>query len=505
MKNQLEPHDVLDAHGPRDDDGAEVKSGLGRGFRWVGASQVAIQMFRVLSILVLTRILEPREFGIVALATVVTGLFERVLGDTGTTTAVIQHKLLTHGLASSVLFWNLGVGALTATFFFALGGPIASLLGDESVANLVRVLGLLAFLNAFSYVQLAILRRSLQFAAIATVNLTNALVTGLTTIGFALADFNEWSIVWGNISGSVAAVIVTWWIADWRPSLYFSRADAKEIRGFSAYMSAKSMFGYFSLVGDRFVVGRFIGAAELGYYGLANRLLRYPMQTTAQTYREVVSPSLAKIQDDPRAVLEAYRRTVGGIAFVMFPLCFVTAALAEPLVIVLLGNKWTPTINLIVPVALAGALQNINPTTGSLYVSQGRADLLFRWSVGSSLVMMTSYAIGAFWGTSGVAWAYLAGIALLTYPAFAIPLKLIDATPADALRPLLSPTMVAALAAAAAAAVRIGLADQGAASVVQLLLGSAVAIIIYGTYSVTARPAGYLDLVSVIRRTTWPG
>lgn len=496
---RLQPDAVLDVH-DAETGSALIEKGLGKGFRWVGLSQVAVQVFRVLSVLVLTRLLEPREFGLVALATVVTGLFERVLGDTGTTTAVIRHKRLTQGLASSVLFWNLGIGLVTSGFFIAAGGPIASLLGDGSVANLVRVLGLLALINATSYIQLAILRRSLQFSKVAIINLINAVVTGLATIGFAIADFDEWSIVWGTLAGSVAANLTTWVISDWRPSLYFSRADANEIRNFSAYMSARSLFGYLSLAGDRFVVGRFIGATELGFYGLANRLLRYPIQTTAQTYREVVSPSLAKIQDDKHAMLATYRRTVGGIAFVMFPICFVVAALGDPLVRVVLGTKWVPTIELIVPVALAGALQTINPTTGSLYTSQGRADLLFRWSVGSSIVMMICYAIGAFWGTQGVAWSYFIGIAALTYPAFAIPLRLIDATPRQALEPIVGPTLAAAVAAGAAAILRFTLADQGSSSLVQLVAGGALAVVIYGAYSLVARPLGFVDLLRVLNK-----
>ncbi len=96
----------------------------------MGPVQVGIQVIRIGSVLVLTRLLSPEDFGLVALVTVVTGFFERVLGDTGTTVAMVRIPRLTQGLASSVFFWNLSIGAMTTTFLVVWAAPIARLLGD---------------------------------------------------------------------------------------------------------------------------------------------------------------------------------------------------------------------------------------------------------------------------------------------------------------------------------------------------------------------------------------
>ncbi|MEM7273461.1 MAG: lipopolysaccharide biosynthesis protein [Actinomycetota bacterium] len=493
-----DPAEVLDVHDAEADRG-RVKARLGTGVRWTGLSQILMQVVRVGSLLVLTRLLEPREFGLVALATIVIGLFERVLGDTGTTAAVIRHRRLTQGLASSVLWWNLCVGAVTSLVFLAGGEVIAVILGDRAVTDIVRVLGLLAIINATGYVQIAYLRRSLAFGRVATAHLTNAIMTAVGTIFFALLDYREWSLVLGNLLGSATAALLVWLLSPWRPSRYFSWEEVKEIREFSIYMSAKSFFGHLSLVGDRFVVGRFIGITELGFYGLANRLIRYPIQTSAQTYREVVSPGLARLQDDHEAVLATYRRTVGGIAFLIVPLCLLIAVLADPLVPVALGGKWIDAIDLIPPVALAGAVQAIATTTGSVYVSQGRADLLFRWSVASSLIMLAFYAVGAIWGAEGVAWGFFAGSAALTYPAFYIPLRLLGARPGAVLGPVL-PTVVAALVSAGAAAGTSTLLDGSVPELVQLAVAAIVGAAVYLLYAVVRRPVEFNDLLSIVAR-----
>jgi O-antigen/teichoic acid export membrane protein len=103
VRSRRDPAEVLDVH-----DARAGRQGMGKavntGVRWMGTSQVAMQVIRVVTTLILARLLEPEDFGIVALVTVLTGFFDRVLGDTGTTTAIVRHPELRQGLASSVLY-----------------------------------------------------------------------------------------------------------------------------------------------------------------------------------------------------------------------------------------------------------------------------------------------------------------------------------------------------------------------------------------------------------------
>ena len=493
------PDAVLDEHAG-DERTGKLNRAMGTGVRWMAPTQVTVQIVRIGSMLVLTRLLTPRDFGLVALVTVITGFFERVLGDTGTTVALVRNPRLTQGLASSVFYWNVAIGLFTTAFLAVWAAPIARALGDASATDIVRVVGLLALVNSFTHLPNALFRRRMQFRQLAAVNLTNAVITAAASIALAVLDFGVWSLVWGNIAGSAAAVVLSWSIVRWRPSRYFSRKDMSEISGFSTNLSIQNVFGYVSYAGDRFIIGRFIGTTALGYYGLANRLMRYPVQTSAQTYRDVMFPSLAKIQSDPAAMTAAYTRSIGGISLLLFPLCATVAAVAQPLVAVMLGPKWAPTADIIGIIAITSALQAISSTTGSLYNARGRADLSLRWQIGSSIFLVIAYSIGSAYGVVGVAWGYLIGTALLVPLAFWIPLRLIGANLFHVTRSAIAAGAAAGVAALAAnGAVRL-LAAQDSSSLVQLLVGCFVSLAVYGLYIAAFRPRAARDVLAMVRR-----
>jgi len=487
--------DLIDVHDPT---AGGLAHGMKSGARWVGSAQVVSQLIRIVMALALTFLIDPAEFGLVALITVITVFFERVLGDTGTTAAVVRHPEITHGLVSSVFWLNVSIGLATSGAFVAFGGVLASVLDNPDAGNLVRVAGLMAFLNAFGHVQRALLRRFLLFRALATVNLSNALITTTATVVLAVANWGPWALVVGNLAGTVGSVALAWWWSPWRPGRTFDRERLRQISRFSVNLSVQNLFGYVSYAGDRFLIGRFIGTAELGYYGLANRLLRYPLQTTTQTYREVVLPGLARIQDDHPGMREAYTRTVNGIAFLLLPLCLGLSALARPLVDAALTDEWLPATNIIAIMALVGALQSLATTTGSIYIAKGRTDLSLRWQMGSSAVLMVAYSIGALWGTEGVAWGYLVGITVLFYPAFHIPLRLIEGRPRDVLSPI-APTLIASAAGAGGAWITARLLDEtGRGPWLQLVAGGAVMSAAYGAYVLIGKPQAMRDLKAAV-------
>jgi PST family polysaccharide transporter len=494
-----EPTAIIDSHATVGAEQTPTRT-MATGVRWTAPTQVIIQLIQIVSLLVLTRLLTPAEFGLVALATVVTGFFERVLGDTGTTVAIIRLPALTQGLASSVLYWNLLIGAVTCAFFAVWGETIARWLGDAEAGNLLRMLGLLAVVNSLAHVPTALFRRRFQFQRIAIVNLTNTLVTAVASIALALAGAGPWSLVIGTITGSAVALALAWAISEWRPSWYFSRRDLRQISSFSTNLSVQNVFGYASFAGDRFIIGRFIGTTALGYYGLANRLMRYPVQTTAQTFREVVFPNLALLQDDHPRMTDTYRRSLNGIAFVIFPICCTIAAVAQPLIGVALSDEWRPVSSILGIIAITAGLQAVGSTTGSLYNARGRADLSLRWQVGSSLVLVACYSVGAQYGVVGVAWGFLIGTAALTPLSFAIPLHLIGARITFVLRGVVHAGLAAGAAAIAGHGVARLVDEAGGIELAQLVAGTCVSVGLYLLYALLARPGYFRDSKAVLRR-----
>ncbi len=200
------PDYVIDEHPPDGGGGRRAGRAVGSGVRWMGPTQVGMQLIRIGSMLALTRLLTPQDFGVVALVTVVTGFFERVLGDTGTTVAMVRVPRLTQGLASSVFFWNLSIGAMTTALLMVWASPIARLLGDPDATGIVRGLGFLALVNSFMHVPNGLFRRRMQFRHLALANVTNVSVTAIVSLALALSGVGVWSLVIGTIAGSAVGV-----------------------------------------------------------------------------------------------------------------------------------------------------------------------------------------------------------------------------------------------------------------------------------------------------------
>jgi O-antigen/teichoic acid export membrane protein len=493
-------HDPLDREVGVSRDGTAARQQLVRSGRWLGGALVVAQVIRIGSTVVLTHFLSPTEFGLMALVTLITLLFDRVLGDTGTTVALVQRPRLTQRLTSSVLWLNLGIGAATAALMAGLAAPIAWLLGDPDATAILRLVSLVAVLNAALFVPFALLRRAFDFRSQAAVNISGALVTAAVTLGLAVGGAGAWSLAWGAVSGSLAQVVIAWSRSGWRPARHFAWSDLREIARFSAGNGLFQVWSYVTQAGDRFVVGRLLGAQDLGFYGLANRLVRYPMFVSMQTYREVTFPALTRMQDEYPRLADTYIRSCAALSFALMPLMFGIAALADPLVRVFLGPEWIPAIPLLAIVAVTTGLQVVTTTTGSIYNAIGRTGALLVWGIVSGVLAMGCYVVGALvGGVEGVAWGYLVVISVLFVPAFAVPFRLIRQPVLPLFAAMVPPMIAAGAAATLAYSAQRFVADQGASDVARLVVGTAVGAVAYAVWAVTTRPPAMTDALQLVR------
>jgi PST family polysaccharide transporter len=177
---------------------------------------------------------------------------------------------------------------------------------------------------------------------------------------------------------------------------------------------------------DYLLIGRFLGAQELGYYTLAYRILLFPIQNISAVVGRVMYPVLSTMQNDNDRFSSAYLRVVGGVAFISFPLMTGVFFLAKPFVLTLFGEEWEPVILLIMILAPVGLIQSIGATVGAIYQAKGRTDWMFRWGIGSGMITLAAFISGLPWGVTGVATAYAISSFILFYPGFLIPFRLIN-------------------------------------------------------------------------------
>ncbi|HTG04542.1 MAG TPA: oligosaccharide flippase family protein, partial [Bradyrhizobium sp.] len=190
-------------------------------------------------------------------------------------------------------------------------------------------------------------------------------------------------------------------------------------------LTGASIVNYFARNADKFLIGRFLGSQDLGYYDLAYRLMLYPLQGISAVIRRVMFPLYSRMQDDSGQFGWTYLKVASAIALISFPLMLGLTALAGPFVLTLFGPAWAPVIPLLLILAPLGALQSIVTTAGDIFTAKGRTDWALWWTIGAGLLIVLSFVLGLPWGIVGVSASYAIMFLLLTYPSLSIPLSLI--------------------------------------------------------------------------------
>jgi PST family polysaccharide transporter len=301
------------------------------------------------------------------------------------------------------------------------------------------------FISGLGILHQALLERSLAFDSLAKLEIASVLAGAVVGVVLAVVKAGVWSLVFQSLTTVSLTTILLWLSNPWRPSRLFQWGEIKAVSHFSLNLTGFSIFNYFARNADYLLIGRYLGAQELGYYTLAYRILLFPLQNISAVIGRVMYPILSTLQDDNTRFGSVYLRVCGSIALISFPLMTGIFVLAEPFVLTFFGEKWIPVIPLIKILAPLGLLQSIGTTVGDIYQAKGKTDWMFRWGVGSGLFVMVSFMIGLRWGIIGVTMAYAIASTLLFYPSFVIPFRLIDLHFGQLLRVLRLPLLNSSL------------------------------------------------------------
>ncbi|MBM3126039.1 MAG: MOP flippase family protein [Chloroflexi bacterium] len=415
----------LDVYGGCKETVTTLKLKAFSGLKWNTLSQFGRQGVYLITTIILARLLEPADFGVVGMALVVSG-FIGIFKDLGTSSAIIRRPTLSDVFLGTMYWVNFGFGVL-ATLVVILLAPFAGLYYNEPLV--IPVLQILSFAFAISglgSVHQAILERSLAFNSLATLEIASVVVGAVVGIGLAMAHAGVWSLVFQTMVTTFVSTLLLIVFSAWRPRLVFNWKEVIAVRQFSVNLVGFNIVNYFARNADYFLIGRFLGAESLGFYTLAYRILLYPLHSVSAVIGRVMYPVLSTVQNDLRKFRSVYLDMLGGIALVTFPLMTTFLVLSRPFVMTVFGEKWTPVIVLIEIFAPVGLIQSLGTTVGVIYQVTGKTDLMFRWGVASGIVVVTSFLIGLKWGIIGVASAYALVVLALAYPNFLFPFNLIE-------------------------------------------------------------------------------
>ncbi len=467
------------------------------GIRWSGAIQFIGESVRIVVSVILARLLAPEDFGLLAMASVVTG-FLVLFQYMGARGVIIQRKELPPDLVNSLFVLNLAFGFIIALGLILGASALAMLYKNSEVAPVIRVLGMAFIITSTGMVPGSLLARNMRFDLIARVRFIEVAVYGAAAIILAYSGWGVWALVAASLISSVASTARLWMVSDWRPSWTFNWAEVKKVIGYSLNLTGSSIVEYTAYNVDRFIIGRWLGSALLGHYSIANRFCLLPLDTIAPVLMRVLFPALSRIQDDVAQLQKIFLRACGGIAFITLPLMTGLCIVAGPFVLAVLGLKWKPVIPILMLLSPIGIFRSVSAPANGVLLSTGRSDWLFRVTLITGITVTGSIFCGLSWGIIGVASAYAIVMVPLTYLRFAVALRLIELRFSDLLGSLRPYIIATAIMAGLVLACRLMLENIGFESYLVLVICVLLGIVIYASLMLFMRPPAVFDLLRIL-------
>lgn len=411
------------------------------------------------SMAVLARLLTPADFGFIAMATVVTE-FAGLLGSFGFANILVQRARITR-LQLDTIFWAaLGIGSLIAAVIFALSFATGWLFNSDTVGGLLRVMCLTFVFGSLTTVHEAILARLMWFRLDFYVQIASIVVRSVVAILFALWGHGVWSLVAGPVVAAVVTALVlfaiTRYVPRWRFDMRYLAATWKTS---SSYLGNTILY-YLNMNVDLMLIGRSLGASQLGFYQNARSLTDEVRGRIAMPLQRVLFPAFSAIQHDPERLRQSVRRSGRLLAAIICPVGMGLAAVAEEIVPVLYGEQWLAMIPILSLLGLSAALRGSTATGSSLFNAQNKVELAFRYNLGATVLLLASVILALPHGLDVVAMA-IAANSLVSVLIFRVAIGLIGMDNRDLLHILARPLGAAALMWLAIAALRPELVSQG--------------------------------------------
>jgi lipopolysaccharide exporter len=418
------------------------------GVRWTGATAVTIAATQMLQLIVLSRLLRPADFGLVAMTMVVVQTAQ-AFSDAGLTNAVIRRQRMTAPVLSSLYWTSVGAGLIVAGVVWS-AAPVAALFFREpDVTGLLRLAALTLVIVPIGQQFQALLQKELAFKPLARVEVLAAAAGTGVAIVLAARGAGAASVIWGQIAlASVqAALFVRLGMQRWQPRIQFCWRDVRGVLGFGVYQMAERSLNTITGRVDQLLVGHLVGAQALGYYSLAFQVAIQPVMLINAVVGRVAFPAFARMQGDLPMVRASFPALVRTLNTFTAPAMLGLALVAPLLIPVAFGREWAPAVPLLQLFAAVAWHRSMGNPLGSLLLGQGRVDIAFRLNVSLFLITPGAVLAGiALGGASGAIIALLVVQFAYWAPSyFLIVRRLIGPVGAPYLSALVRPVAIAAL------------------------------------------------------------
>ncbi len=381
-------------------------------------AQAANFLLRLGSLMVLARLLGPKDFGLVGMVTAFTGVLS-LFRDFGLSSAAIQRSTVTEEQISTLFWINILVGVLLGLLAIAGAPAIAAFYHEPRLVGVTSVLALGFLFNAAGVQHSVLLQRQMRFTALAIVNTVGLIVGTAIAIGGAKAGYGYWALVAMTVTVPLISTVGFWLTTAWVPGIPHRRTGIRSMMRFGGTVTLNGLVSYVASNFEKILLGRFWGVDALGLYGRAYQLINIPTDNLNSAAGEVAFSALSRVQDDPVRLKSYFLKGYSVVMALTFPITIACALFADDMILVLLGPKWAaaaPIFRLLAPTILVFAI--VNPLFW-LLSSLGLVGRSLKMGLVIAPIMIASYVIAMPYGPQGVAFAYSTVMMLWVIPVIA--------------------------------------------------------------------------------------
>jgi O-antigen/teichoic acid export membrane protein len=348
----------------------------------------------------LARLLEPSDFGLIAMVMVIVGMAS-IFTDTGLGGALIQRRRVLPVHYTSVFYFNIIIASLLTIITCLSASKISEFYNNSELIPLAEIMSLSFIISAFSSVQNIKLQKELNFALLTRTMLIASFVSGVIGVSLAFYGAGIWSLVVQNLSQGIIYNALIWNAADWKPSLQFSFRALLQLWGFGFRMFLVSLLNIIYTRLDYLIIGKLFPPATLGFYERAKSLNMMAIQYSSGSLMSVLFPILSKVQNDLPRFQNIILKGLGIISFTVFLIFGNLYLTSEELIVTLFSDKWLPSVEYFKILAFSGFAYPINALLVNVLSSRGNSKAFLRMAVYKKTVGFSNLGIGFYFGIEG--------------------------------------------------------------------------------------------------------
>ena len=349
-------------------------------FAWALFQRFSTQIVGFLVTIILARYISAEEYGLFAIISVFIAL-SQTLYDSGLSTSLIQKKKVESIDYNTVFAFNMVLSGLLYFALFISADYISRFFEDERLTLLIRVCCLVIILNSFSIVGNARLTRLMNFDLLAKARLISSSIAGVVAVVMAISNFGIWSIVFQQITSSILYTCILIMVTNYMPKFRFDWNSFQSLFSFGYKLVLTGLLSRLSQSITTFSIGRFFGTSSLGHYNRANVLTSYGSDIITNVTQSVSFPLLSKYQSETSTSHDLHIKSVRLATIVATPLLLLLFVFAEPLILIVLGERWQDSIFFVKVIALAKITYPTSVLNRSLLNSMGRSDLSLKTAI----------------------------------------------------------------------------------------------------------------------------